>query len=209
MGISRNREPRGRERIRGAQTAKAVYKVGPGLSDLGVVVQMGMVGLAIALTPIILALPPASFWSDLCLALAGSLFIWSMLGLWVFFDEIKKYRSGIEQVGWDDLIIAVVLLAPAGAFFAGAQILEAPAWIEIPLRVVAVPLFILGLMFVASALDSLFIKPRLKKLGKPQPSRSKAERNSLLGAVATATTWALTNAASFLAILERLSASAN
>lgn len=170
---------------------------------------MGMVGLAIALTPIILALPPASFWSDVCLALAGSLWIWSMLGLWVEFDEIKKYRSGIEQEGWDDLLVAVVLLAPAGAFFGGVQILEAPAWIEISLRVVAVPLFILGLMFVASALDSLFIKPRLKRLGKTQGGQSKAERNSLIGGLATATTWGLTNAASLLAILERLSASAN
>lgn len=124
-------------------------------------------------------------------------------------DEIKRYRSGIEQEGWNDLIIAAALLAPAGAFFAGVQVLEAPAWIEIPLRVVAVPMFILGLMFVASALDSLFIKPRLKRLGKPQPSQSKAERNSMLGGVATATTWGLTNAASLLAILERLSASAN
>jgi hypothetical protein len=207
--IGRNRGPQGRERIRGAQTAKAVYKVGPGLTGIGVVVQMGMVGLSLALTPIILALPPASVWSDLFLALAGSLFIWSMLGLWVEFDEIKKYRSGIEQEGWDDLIIAAVLLAPAGAFFAGVQLLEAPAWIEIPLRVLAVPLFILGLMFVASALDALFIKPRLKRLGKKPTGQSKTERNSLLGGIAAATTWALTNAASLLAIIERLSSSAN
>ena len=171
---------------------------------------MGMTGLAIALTPIILALRPASFGSDLCLALAGSLLIWSMLGLWVFFDEIKKYRSGIEQEGWDDLIIAAALLAPAGVLFVGAQVLGAPAWIEVPLRVAAVPLFILGFMFVASALDSLFIKPRIKRLGKKhQGGQSKAERNSLLGGVATATTWGLTNAASLLAILERLSTSAN
>lgn len=172
--------------------------------------QIGMVGLAVALTPAILALRPASVWSDLCLALAGSLFVWSMLGLWVFFDDIKQYRKGIEQEGWGDLIIAAVLLAPAATFFAGAQILDAPSWIEVPLRVGAVPPFVLGLMFVASALDSLFIKPRLKKLGRKQPpGQSKAERNSLIGGIATATTWGLTNAASFLAIIERLSASAN
>lgn len=187
--------------------AKTVYKVGSGLSGPGVVVQMGMVGLALALTPVLLALPPASFWSDVCLALAGSLWIWSLLGLWVEFDEIKKYRSGIEQEGWDDLLIAAVLLAPAGAFFGGVQVLDAPAWVELLLRLLSVPLFLLGLMFVASALDSLFIKPRLRRLGKKQASQSKAERNSLIGGIATATTWGLTNAASLLAILERLSAS--
>jgi len=186
--------------------AKAVYEVGPGLTGLGVVVMRGMTGLAVALTPGILAFPPASLASDLCLALAGALLIWSVLGLLVELDEIKKYGSGIEQEGWGDLIIAAALLAPAGAFFAGVQILAAPAWIEVPLRVVAVPLFILGLMFVASALDSLFIKPRLKRLGKGPKSQSKGERNSLLGGVATAITWGLTNAASLLAILERLSA---
>lgn len=170
---------------------------------------MGVVGLTFALTPIILALRPTSFWSDFFLALAGSLLIWSMLGLWIEFDEIKKYRSGIEQEGWDDLIIAAALLAPAGAIFGGVQVLGAPAWVEIPLRVATVPLFILGLMFVASALDSLFIKPRLKGLGKKQVSQSKAERNSLIGGVATATTWGLTNTASLLAILEQLTASAN
>jgi hypothetical protein len=169
---------------------------------------MGMLGLAIALTPSILGLPPASFWSDLCLAVAGSLLIWSLLGLWVEFDEIKKYRSGIEQEGWENLLIAAVLLAPAAVFFAGVRILEAPAWIEVALLAVTVPLFLLGMMFVAAALDSLFIKPRLKKL-KPGGGPSKAERNSLLGGVATAAAWMLSNAASLLAILERLSATGN
>lgn len=170
---------------------------------------MGMCGLAIALIPTIIGLPPASFWSDLCLAVAGSLLIWSMLGLWVEFDEIKKYLSGIEQDGWENLLIAAVILAPAGVFFGGARILEAPAWIEVTLQAVSLPLFILGVMFVAAALDSLFIKPRLKKLGKKPTGQSKAERNSLIGGVATAATWMLSNAASLLAILERLSASSN
>jgi hypothetical protein len=170
---------------------------------------MGMVGFAIAVTPTLLELPPASIWSDICLAAAGSLLIWSLVGLWVEFDEIKTYRSGIEQEGWENLIIAAVLLAPAGAFFGGTRILEAPAWIEVTLQAVSLPLFILGVMFVAAALDSLFIKPRLKSLGKRPGGQSKAERNSLIGGVATATTWGLTNAASLLAILERLSASAN
>jgi hypothetical protein len=64
-------------------------------------------------------------------------------------------------------------------------------------------------MFVASALDSLFIKPRLKNIGKPPRGQNKAERNSLIGGVAPATTWGLTNAASLLAILDRLFVSTN
>lgn len=191
---------------------KAVYETGPGVSGPGMVVMLSTVGISIALTPTILGLPPASILSDLCLAIAGALWIWSMVGLYFEFDEIKKFLSGIEQECWEYLFIAVVLLTPAGVFLGGTQVLTAPAWVEIPLRVLAVPLFVVGASFVAAALDALFLKPRIAKLTKGRSGRgqqSKAERNALIGGVATATTWVLANASSLLVILERLSATGN
>ncbi len=187
---------------------ETVYENGPGVSGPGIVVMLSTVGISIALTPTILGLPLASRLSDLCLAIAGALWIWSMVGLYFEFDEIKKFLSGIEQEGWEFLFVAVVLLTPAGVFLGGTQVLTAPAWVEIPLRVLAVPLFVVGAAFIAAALDALFLKPRLAKLKKSNSGRgqqSKAERNALIGGVATAITWILANAASLLVILERLS----
>jgi hypothetical protein len=186
------------------QNAGFVYNLGSGdISDLGVVLAMTLIGVIVALSPGYFGLPPASVPSDLVLSLAGSLWLWSTVGLFVYLSEIRKFVSGFNEEGWENLLIAVVFLAPAAALYGGAQILELSAWIELACKLLSVVLAILSALFVAATLDSFFIKPRLRNLVHPKP-KSRATRGSQLGGVATATAWLLTNIANLLVILDQL-----
>jgi hypothetical protein len=191
--------------IRNAQqNAEFVYNLGRGdISDLGVVLFLTLIGVVVALSPGYLGLPPASIPSDLVLSLAGSLWIWSTVGLFVYLGEIRKFISGFNEEGWENLLIAVVFLAPAAALYGGVQILELPAWIELVCKLISIVLAVLGAMFVAATLDSFFIKPRLRNLVQPKP-KGRAGRGSQLGGVATAIAWVLSNIANLLVILDQL-----
>lgn len=167
-----------------------------------------LIGVVIALAPAYLRLAPASLLSDLLLSFAGSFWIWSFIGFIVEFGELKKFLSGLDEEGWENFFIAVVFLAPVAGLFGGIAVLELPWWVEIACKLVSLALALVGALFVAATLDSFFIKPRLKDLANTrQVRRSKAERGSLLGGIATAIAWVLSNTSALLLIIERLTAS--
>lgn len=205
--MGRRRGSQGRNFIRNArQKTASVYDVGQGdISGPGVVLLLTLIGVVIAFSPSYLGLAPASILSDALMALASSLWIWSTVGLLVEFGKLKELFSGPDQEGWEYLLIAVVFLAPTAALQGGVAVLELPLWIEVACKLLSLILAVPGAMFVAGTLDSFFIKPRLRNLGKPsKPGRSKAEQRSLLGSTATAIAWVLSNTSAMLLILERL-----
>lgn len=210
--ISNKRRPRGRELIRSAQqSGKIVYDLGQdSISGLGVALMMALTGLVIALSPNYLDLPTASITSDLVISLAISLWFWGVIGFFFELSELKKFISGLNEKGWENILISTLFLAPAGAFYWGVHVLEFPIWITLPLKLLSIALGIIGVLFVAAALDAFFIKPRLKALTQAKPkglgkeNQRPAERRSALGSLATATTWMLANAANLLVIIEQL-----
>lgn len=180
----------------------AAYDSGEDISGIGVALAMALIGVIIAISPSYLGFAWSSVEFDAVLSLAISLWFWSMMGFLQELSEIKKFMSGINEQGWESLLISFVFLVPAGAFYAGVRLLETWLWVELSMKLASIALAVLGALFVAAALDFFFVQPRLKNLPK---SRARINPRSGLGSVATAVTWMLANAANALVIIGQLS----
>lgn len=196
--------------IRNAQQgAQVAYDVGgQSLSGLGVALVMALIATVIAVAPGYVGLSPASVPSDLVLSLAISLWFLGATGLLIELGELRKFVSGLNEEGWENLLVAALFLVPAGAFYLGIGLVEIQAWVELPLKLVSIVLAILGAMFVGATLDSFFIKPKLREITRPKPGSKGGSRGadwrSALGSVATAIAWMLANSANLLVILDQL-----
>ncbi len=164
---------------------------------------MALIGTVFALSPGYVGLPWASVPFDLVLSLAISFWFWSLMGFIVELGEIRKFVSGINEQGWENLLYSSVFLVPAGVLFAVARFFEFPVWVELPAKLASVALCLPGALMLAASLDFFFVQPRLKNLTRPK-RKSQGERYSALGSVATAITWMLANAANLLVILDQL-----
>lgn len=156
--IGRHRQPKGKELIRAAQQrGQAAYDIGETPTGLGVALGMALIGIVIALSPSYLEMTPASIFADAILSIAIAFWFWSTAGFIIELSDLRKFMSGINEEGWENLLDAFLLLIPAGTVYVALRIFEWLTWVELPLKSLSLLLFILGVVFLAVALDSFFI----------------------------------------------------
>jgi hypothetical protein len=170
---------------------------------------MALVGIVIALAPGYVGLAWASVPFDLVLSLAISFWFWSFMGFVVELSELRRFVSGINEQGWENLLYSFFFLVPASACYAAVRMFEFPNWVELLSKLAAIALCLPGALMFAASLDFFFVQPRLRRLTESRADRrsrrvGQDDIHSALGSVATAVTWMLANAANFLVILDQL-----
>ncbi len=162
---------------------------------------MGLLGTVLALSPRYLELESGSILSDAVLSVSIAFLFWSFMGFALELSELKRFISGFNSEGWENLTIALLVLIPAIALYAGVQVFSLSGWLELILKLVSIVLLLFGSIFIAVALDYFFVLPRL---GHRNPKSNKVKTGQALGSIATAITWLSTNVVNALIILDQL-----
>lgn len=201
----KQRQPRGKQLIRGAQEGETIYAANGEISGIGVALALALVGLVIALSTGLFELSAGSVLSDAVLSFAIAFWFWGLSGLILEFGEIKKFAAGFNQEGWENLLISAVFVVPAVALLVGVWFFELPIWIDLPFKFVTVALGLVGTLCVAATVDAFFIKPRINGQLKGQRTGNNAAKDrAVLGSIGAFITWLLANVVNLLVIVDRL-----
>lgn len=174
-----------------------------GLSGLGVALILACTGLFIILMPSFFGLDSDSIVSDVIVSFAIALLLWSVVGTVLEIGEIKSFLAVANTEGWLALLFASLLLAPTAVLIFGVTISEMTGWISLVLKFLALILGLVGVVSLAGALDSLFIKPKL--IQATQSSNKRISQPLPVGTIVSVTIWTISNATTFLAVVQRLS----
>lgn len=200
----RQRQPKGRERIRGVERVQTIYAASGEISGIGVALALALVGVVLAWSTWIFELASESIASDAVLSFAIAFWFWGLLGLIIEFGEVRKFASGFNQEGWENLLITSAFLIPAGALLCGAWFSDLPVWLDLSFKFLAVVLGTVGALCVAATVDAFFIKPRINGQLKGQRAGSAPRDRAVLGSIGAFITWLLANTVNLLLIIDRL-----
>lgn len=164
---------------------------------------MGLLGTVLALSPRYLELEPGSILSDAVLSVSIAFLFWSFMGFVLELSELKRFISGFNSEGWENLTISLLVLTPAVTLYAGVQVFSLSGWLELTLKLMSIVFLLFGSIFVAVALDYFFVLPRLGRRN-PRSSSNKVKTGPALGSLAIALTWLSTNVVNALIILDQL-----